>query len=79
MPLEYGSGSSKMSEYFLNHYVKLINFRKIRLFIFSIIGKGSITKSLEKYPVFFIHLTCPTTNYDICLDPAKSMIEFKVV
>ncbi|RIA92058.1 hypothetical protein C1645_766016 [Glomus cerebriforme] len=39
--------------------------------------KSSMTKSLEKYPVFFIHLTCPTINYDICLDPAKSMIEFE--
>ncbi|CAG8569636.1 14558_t:CDS:10, partial [Funneliformis mosseae] len=39
--------------------------------------KSSMTKSLEKYPIFFIHLTCPTINYDICLDPAKNIIEFK--
>ncbi|CAB4429445.1 unnamed protein product [Rhizophagus irregularis] len=39
--------------------------------------KSSMTKSLEKYPIFFIHLTCPTTIYDKCLDPAKSMIEFE--
>lgn len=37
-----------------------------------------MTKSLEKYPIFFIHLTCSTTIYDKCLDPAKSMIEFEV-
>ncbi|CAG8461839.1 17223_t:CDS:10 [Dentiscutata heterogama] len=39
--------------------------------------KNVLTKSLEKYPIFFIHITCPTTDYDISLDPAKNIIEFE--
>ncbi|CAG8622153.1 24276_t:CDS:10 [Cetraspora pellucida] len=39
--------------------------------------KNVLTKSLEKYPIFFIHITCPTENYDISLDPAKNIIEFE--
>ncbi|CAG8749267.1 3543_t:CDS:2, partial [Cetraspora pellucida] len=39
--------------------------------------KNVLTKSLEKFPIFFIHITCPTENYDISLDPAKNIIEFE--
>lgn len=39
--------------------------------------KNLLTKSLEKHPIFFIHITCPTTDYDISLDPAKNIIEFE--
>ncbi|CAG8487786.1 23819_t:CDS:10 [Dentiscutata erythropus] len=39
--------------------------------------KNVLTKSLEKYPIFFIHITCSTTDYDISLDPAKNIIEFE--
>ncbi|GBB86425.1 hypothetical protein RclHR1_12870007 [Rhizophagus clarus] len=39
--------------------------------------KSFMTRYPEKYPIFFIHLTCPATIYDKCLDPAKSMIEFE--
>ncbi|CAH1757084.1 3095_t:CDS:10 [Entrophospora sp. SA101] len=39
--------------------------------------KSHVTRSLERYCIFFIHLTCPTTYYDICYDSDKSVIEFE--
>ncbi|CAI2175500.1 1264_t:CDS:10 [Funneliformis geosporum] len=58
---------------------KIVTTRKVTNSIstFRQLFGSSLAQSLEKYPVFFIHLTCPTTNYDICLDPAKNIIEFK--
>jgi DNA mismatch repair ATPase MutL len=34
-------------------------------------------KSMGKYPVYLLQLTCATTDYDICLDPAKNIVEFE--
>ncbi|RUS26962.1 hypothetical protein BC938DRAFT_483883 [Jimgerdemannia flammicorona] len=46
-------------------------------------GKGKqtgspIKRTVERYPVFLLHLKCPPSDYDVCLDPAKSIIEFQV-
>ncbi|KAK9764163.1 DNA mismatch repair protein, partial [Basidiobolus ranarum] len=32
---------------------------------------------LPKYPVYALELNCSPTSYDICLDPAKSIVEFE--
>ncbi|CAG8513295.1 10524_t:CDS:2 [Paraglomus brasilianum] len=34
-------------------------------------------KSMGKYPVYLLQLTCAATEYDICLDPAKNIVEFQ--
>ncbi|RHZ78209.1 hypothetical protein Glove_166g213 [Diversispora epigaea] len=39
--------------------------------------KNDSMKTSEKYPIFLINLTCRPTDYDICLDPSKNIIEFK--
>ncbi|CAG8434863.1 760_t:CDS:10 [Diversispora eburnea] len=39
--------------------------------------KNDSIKTSEKYPIFLINLTCRPTDYDICLDPSKNIIEFK--
>ncbi|RUP44059.1 hypothetical protein BC936DRAFT_149995 [Jimgerdemannia flammicorona] len=36
-----------------------------------------IKRTVERYPVFLLHLKCPPSDYDVCLDPAKSIIEFQ--
>lgn len=32
----------------------------------------------ERYPVFILMLTCPTSEYDLCADPSKVTIQFEV-
>ncbi|CAG8515080.1 1062_t:CDS:2 [Paraglomus occultum] len=34
-------------------------------------------KSMGKCPVYLLQLTCAATEYDICLDPAKNIVEFQ--
>ncbi|KAG0335745.1 DNA mismatch repair protein [Podila horticola] len=36
-----------------------------------------LRRSRERYPVFVLKLQCPGTEYDICADPSKAMVEFK--
>ena len=35
-------------------------------------------KTNEKHGIFFLNIICPVTDYDICLDPVKTLIEFQV-
>ncbi|KAI9241109.1 MAG: hypothetical protein BYD32DRAFT_484405 [Podila humilis] len=53
-----------------------------RLFQQSSFSKDSqsdtdIRRSRERHPVFVLMLQCPVTEYDICADPSKVMVEFK--
>ncbi|KAG0308692.1 DNA mismatch repair protein [Dissophora globulifera] len=34
-------------------------------------------RSRERCPVFVLNLACPTTSYDICVDPSKVTVEFE--
>ncbi|KAF9287113.1 DNA mismatch repair protein [Mortierella antarctica] len=36
-----------------------------------------LRRSRERHPVFVLMLRCPGTEYDICADPSKVMVEFK--
>ncbi|KAF9911328.1 DNA mismatch repair protein [Lobosporangium transversale] len=38
---------------------------------------ADVRRSRERYPVYVLSLVCPTSEYDICVDPAKSMVEFE--
>ncbi|KAI9145291.1 hypothetical protein BKA69DRAFT_1172273, partial [Paraphysoderma sedebokerense] len=31
----------------------------------------------DRYPLFYLQLTCPADLYDVCLDPQKSILEFQ--
>ncbi|XP_068682274.1 DNA mismatch repair protein Mlh3-like [Montipora foliosa] len=35
------------------------------------------SKSNEKHGIFVLNISCPLMDYDICLDPAKTLIEFQ--
>jgi DNA mismatch repair protein MLH3 len=37
-----------------------------------------VRRSRERYPVFVLMLTCPTSQYNICADPSKVIVEFEV-
>ncbi|XP_067031022.1 DNA mismatch repair protein Mlh3-like isoform X2 [Acropora muricata] len=34
-------------------------------------------KTNDKHGIFFLNIICPVTDYDICLDPVKTLIEFQ--
>ena len=34
-------------------------------------------RSLDRYPVYVLMIECPRSEYDVCLEPAKTLIEFK--
>lgn len=34
-------------------------------------------KTNAKHGIFFLNIICPVTDYDICLDPVKTLIEFQ--
>lgn len=38
---------------------------------------SSPTKRMNLYGIFLINIECPYSDYDICLDPAKTLVEFK--
>jgi DNA mismatch repair ATPase MutL len=33
----------------------------------------------KKYAMFVLDISCPSTEYDVTLDPTKTLIEFKVL
>ncbi len=35
------------------------------------------TRLLDKHPVYVLLIECPRSEYDICLEPAKTIVEFK--
>ena len=37
----------------------------------------SPTRILDKCPVYVLMIDCPRSEYDICLEPAKTLVEFK--
>ncbi|RUS21340.1 hypothetical protein BC937DRAFT_92991 [Endogone sp. FLAS-F59071] len=40
--------------------------------------QSTLTKrTVDRYPIFLLHLRCPASDYDVCLDPTKSVIEFQ--
>ena len=34
-------------------------------------------RNLDKYPVYVLMIECPRSEYDVCLEPAKTLVEFK--
>lgn len=42
-------------------------------------GRDTVSprRTLDKYGVYVLKLECPRTEYDICLEPAKTLVEFK--
>lgn len=38
---------------------------------------SSPTRILDKHPVYVLLIECPRSEYDICLEPAKTLVEFK--
>ncbi|XP_076064570.1 DNA mismatch repair protein Mlh3-like isoform X2 [Oratosquilla oratoria] len=41
-------------------------------------ASSSPPKNLPLYGIFIINIECPRKEYDICLDPAKTLIEFRL-
>ncbi len=38
---------------------------------------ASPAKTSKRFPIFFLRLSCPLAEYDICLEPRKTQIEFR--
>ncbi len=38
---------------------------------------SSPTRLLDKHPIYVLMIECPRSEYDICLEPAKTLVEFK--
>lgn len=42
-----------------------------------VINPESPTKAIKLHPVYIFKISCPLNEYDICLEPRKTLIEFK--
>ncbi|CAN9502193.1 unnamed protein product [Ophioblennius macclurei] len=43
----------------------------------AIVRSPKVKRSQEMYGVYIVNIKCPYSEYDICLEPAKTLIEFK--
>ncbi|KAG0375827.1 DNA mismatch repair protein [Mortierella sp. AD032] len=40
-------------------------------------AQQDVRRSRERHPIFVLMLTCPTSEYDLCVDPSKVNIQFE--
>ncbi|KAF9139379.1 DNA mismatch repair protein [Linnemannia schmuckeri] len=71
---------------FLNHRpVQCENLQRLVTHLFqqssfvadSLAYMQDVRRSRERYPIFILMLTCPTSEYDLCADPSKVTIHFE--
>ena len=53
-------------------------FRQSSFAADSLVYAQDARRSKERYPIFILMLTCPTSEYDLCADPSKVTIQFEV-